>query len=445
MKFLSWLFGRSSVQNPSTPKGGSGSSESELGSTARQSTPASQQATAATVSSRADGASFGDSTVIRYIKYESIVANDPRRIQMIQEIERRGEPAIGEILAGVHWVLRAGDKVGQFTSAAELCLVLGRIGSQAAQRALFEIVGTQTRVAEFEYIRQAAQNALNALKGRSPRGGSETHLGGSDTRRRTDDPANTVENAKDGSRLVLIPAGRFWVGGQDAWQGGVRFEYELPSFFLGLHAVTNEQYVRFLNEVRPSPSDLQSWIRLEPVQVQVPSYCYIRLSNGPHGNIFEPCEGKADHPVVHVSWWGAKAYCDWAGVRLPTELEWEKGARGTDGREFPWGNQWSPDNCRNATNRGTDTTCSVFSYREGTSPWGLWQMSGNASEWCEDCGDVYARFNPKEARLPDGLRCHRGGRWSTDDPDYFRCAWRGNVNESDKYGRGFRVAKSATS
>lgn len=253
---------------------------------------------------------------------------------------------------------------------------------------------------------------------------------------------NTIENEKDGSSLVLIPQGKFWAGGEDAWQGGVRFEYELPPYYLGMHAVTNAQFARFLTEVQPTDSDFEDWIRLDAVQVSPPSYCYIRRSFVARGSVFEPWEGKADHPVVHVSWWGAKAYCDWAGVRLPTELEWEKGARGTDGRQFPWGNEWDPSRCRNATNRGTETTCSVSSFAEGTSPWGLWQMSGNTSEWCEDSGDVYACFNPDVRPLPDGLRRHRGGRWNADDPDYFRCAWRGNVNESDRYGRGFRVAKS---
>ncbi len=220
-----------------------------------------------------------------------------------------------------------------------------------------------------------------------------------------------VENEKDGTLLLLIPAGEFLAGGKGSDEGnGAPFPVVLPAYYLALHPVTNAQYRRFKPDRKVDA-------------------------------------GKDDHPVVNVNWDDAQAYAEWAGLRLPTELEWEKGSRWVDGREYPWGSEWDEQRCRNSKNYGNEATSAVWQYADGCSPWGGYQLAGNVWEWCADGYDdkAYDRYRSGDLAAPkDGRsRVWRGGSWDRDRPRCFRCAYRRGPEPSDaRVSSGFRLART---
>jgi formylglycine-generating enzyme required for sulfatase activity len=202
------------------------------------------------------------------------------------------------------------------------------------------------------------------------------------------------EHPKTGMLMVLVPAGKFLTA-----TGGTPFEVDLPAFYVAMHPVTNGQYALFVAETGHRPPGSLGWQE----------------------------HGSTNYPVKSVSWDDAMAYCRWAELRLPTELEWEKAARGLDGRDYPWGRNWDPNRCRNNGNRGDETTADVWRYAHGGAPFGGLQLSGNVVEWCSDWDDDNTyRYRHGNLTPPSSgqYRVQRGGSWSNVQPDFFSASSR---------------------
>lgn len=247
----------------------------------------------------------------------------------------------------------------------------------------------------------------------------------------------SLEN-KDGSTLMCVPGGEFLMGtddvaseqlaGERGWRltrfhdEGPRHSVHLDTFYMSQFPITVAQYARFLEETGTRP----------------PSCWDDPRFTGPR------------QPVVGVTHWDAEAYAAWAGLRLPTEAEWEKAARGADGRLWPWGNDWDPVRA-NTRESGIDHPAPVdqFTAAGNVSPYGVCDTVGNVWEWCQDRydADYYAhspRVNPvcnKPVIHYDAHRVLRGGSWYSG-ADRARCAARyDRFPQMRRRHIGFRCAR----
>ena len=222
--------------------------------------------------------------------------------------------------------------------------------------------------------------------------------------------------------MVLIPAGSFSMG-DDSISDNRRHTVTLSGYYMYRNLVTVAMYRKFCTATGRAMPAPPSW------------------------------GWKEEHPIVNVTWDDAKAYCDWAGVSLPTEAQWEKAARGTDGRAYPWGNDFDRSRLWCSTKRLGDagSTHAVGGFVSGASPYGVLDMVGNVWQWC---ADSYGKDYWSNGRAPvsdpvndvaNTYRVVRGGSWLTLGADYFRTSYRGRYAPSDSLdGDGFRCVAPAS-
>jgi formylglycine-generating enzyme required for sulfatase activity len=187
------------------------------------------------------------------------------------------------------------------------------------------------------------------------------------------------------ANMVLIPAGRFLYGPD-------KMEVDLSAFYIDRYEVSQGDYARFLEYVRRT-RDHSRCHRDEPGSKRQTHHTPLGWGLAYLSN--------PRFPVVGLDYWDAYAYAHWVGKRLPTEEEWEKAARGTDGRTCPWGDEWDPARCNWGPGPGVQRTLlAVDSMPEGRSPYGCYHMLGNAAEWTDSFYDQRV-----------GLRAGRGYCW----------------------------------
>jgi formylglycine-generating enzyme required for sulfatase activity len=207
----------------------------------------------------------------------------------------------------------------------------------------------------------------------------------------------------------------------------------LNGFWLDQMEVTNAQFAMFLNNESKLTNGSSTWLNMESES------CLIVEEEGE----FQPKSGYADHPVIEVSWYGAEAYCKWAGVRLPTEAEWEYAARGPEGYTYPWGNK--EPSCDLAQYRDcSGRTVPVSSFPDGASWCDALDMAGNVWEWVDDWYDNnYYDISPSEnppGPISGKYRVLRGGSWF-NYPNFVRAASRYWIlPDLSKDNCGFRCA-----
>ena len=217
----------------------------------------------------------------------------------------------------------------------------------------------------------------------------------------TPETAAAADQSKDANAMIRIPAGSFLMGSNDGPEDErPRHRVNLMEFFIDRNKVTNREFALFLDAAGPRGPRGETYFDVDDNDARV----HRRAGQ------WRADEGHENHPVVEASWHGARAYCLWAGKRLPTEAEWEKAARGSDGRKYPWGNE-PPDRTRAHFGAGWNDFRPVGSFPKGASAYGTLDMAGNGWEWVSSLYRSYP-YDPADGRedlASDQVRGTRGG------------------------------------
>ena len=231
----------------------------------------------------------------------------------------------------------------------------------------------------------------------------------------TEEPAPTVPDV-----MVQVPAGPFVMGTNDgSGDDTPAQEVDLPAFEIDQFEVSNQDFAVF---------------------VQATGYKTYAESERSSSTWLKYAEGKDNHPVVKVTWNDAVAYCEWAGKRLPSEAEWEKAAKGTEGYAYPWGNEFDVQKT-NGKDRAIRSTTAVGSFPDGASPYGAMDMAGNVWEWTADWYQGYPGSSFQTDYYGERFRVLRGGGWF-ETADYLRTTVRNaNTDTAASDDIGFRCVR----
>jgi formylglycine-generating enzyme required for sulfatase activity len=228
--------------------------------------------------------------------------------------------------------------------------------------------------------------------------------------------------------MALIPGGQFIRGSDEADDTRPVVSVEVAPFYIDRYEVSNSEYRRFLATLNDDDPRKTAWT---PLTFEDPRTYAAFLDD--------------QQPVVGISWEAASAYATWVGKRLPTEAEWERAARSRDGRRYPWGDDAAGDYANTADRQPRhEATLAIDRLPTGASPDSVYNMTGNAAEWCADIyqADYYAAAPRRDPLGPSSgfTRVVRGGAWN----EPLRPVWYRSFRSADhrSYAIGFRCARS---
>jgi formylglycine-generating enzyme required for sulfatase activity len=282
--------------------------------------------------------------------------------------------------------------------------------------------------------------------------------------------------------MVLIPAGKFIMGDDKVEKSNMSGEFgnvkpwyldehpkhtvKLPSYYIEEHEVTNKQYLAYVTSANINPPEywltngyilrakMEAMDRVSVEKLRQLAANVFKIDKDTRRmnkeELLKDIAAKLEYmdnlPVTYVTWKQASDYCSWVGLRLPSEEEWEKAARGPSGLEFPWGNEFKKHMSNTGAEQWDTGVAPIESYPTDKSPYGIYDLAGNVSEWVADWYQAYPGSDYNSEAFGEKFKVARGAGWSGGAGHYAlqlfqRGAYRSNLAPDKKFDDvGFRCA-----